>query len=177
MLAIVPESLLTLRSRDFLKGDVVKRSLTNIESATIVDITAEAKLEHAITKEPVDAWVPWNLLGNSMIIEARDKVVFDEWLGTVEEVSRPPQPAGPDLSMTPGEIPGSRLIIGLRRWLGGRTDGWDVSAGRDGRGARTWTDGLGESSFRGCRLRVATLSLRSNIPGDATEGSCRLPLA
>lgn len=115
MLAIIPESLLTLRSRDFLKGDVVKRSLTNIESATIVDITAEVKLEHAITKESLDAWVPWNLLGNSMIIEARDKVVYDEWLGTVEEVSVKPfctswRPANNHLAANTSEAASGRTL-------------------------------------------------------------------
>lgn len=86
-LAIVPEAALVLRSRDFLRGDVVKRSLTNVESATIVDITSEVKLEHAITRELIDDWVPYGLLRNSMTIEARDKVVYDNWIGSVEEVS------------------------------------------------------------------------------------------
>ncbi|OCF32415.1 hypothetical protein I316_05840 [Kwoniella heveanensis BCC8398] len=85
-LSIVPESSLTLSSRDFLKGDVVKRSLTSPESAVIVDMSTQVKLVHAITKAPVEDWVDYKLLKNSLSIEARDRVVYKGWIGTVEEV-------------------------------------------------------------------------------------------
>ncbi|WVQ93025.1 hypothetical protein IAU59_000088 [Kwoniella sp. CBS 9459] len=85
-LSIVPESSLTLSSREFLKGDVVKRSLASPESAVIVDMTTQVKLVHAITQTPLDEWVDYKLLKNSLSIEARDRVVYNGWIGTVEEV-------------------------------------------------------------------------------------------
>ncbi|WVF65350.1 hypothetical protein IAT40_000076 [Kwoniella sp. CBS 6097] len=85
-LSIVPESSLTLSSREFLKGDVVKRSLTDPESAVIVDMSTQVKLVHAITKAPVEDWVEYKVLKNSLSIEARDRVVYKGWIGTVEEV-------------------------------------------------------------------------------------------
>ncbi len=85
-LSIVPEFSLLLYQREFLKGDVVKRSLTAVESAVVVDVKTEVQLEHVITKQRVKGWVPFEKLGNSLKIEARDKVVYDEWIGTVEEV-------------------------------------------------------------------------------------------
>ncbi|WVR08883.1 hypothetical protein IAU60_005942 [Kwoniella sp. DSM 27419] len=85
-LAIVPESTLTLRSREFQKGDVVKRSLTSSESAVVTNITTEVKLQHAISKEAVAGWVDYALLENSLKVEAKDRVVYGGWLGTIEEV-------------------------------------------------------------------------------------------
>ena len=90
-LSIVPESTLLLYQRDFLKGDVVKRSLGAAESAVIVDVRTELQLENAVSHERVKGWVPFERLANSLQIEARDKVVFNEWIGTVIEVD-PPSP-------------------------------------------------------------------------------------
>ncbi|ORY33042.1 hypothetical protein BCR39DRAFT_463825 [Naematelia encephala] len=85
-LTIVPESTLLLYAREFLKGDVVKRSLTAVESAVVTDVRSEVQLEHVINKRPVRAWVPSEKLDSALKIEARDRVVYDEWLGIVEEV-------------------------------------------------------------------------------------------
>ena len=86
-LSIVPESTLLLYQREFMRGDVVKRSLVAVESAIVVDVKTEVQLEHVITHERVRGWVPYEKLASSLQIEARDKVVYDEWIGTVEEVS------------------------------------------------------------------------------------------
>ena len=85
-LAIVPESSLVLFQRDFLKGDVVKRSLTAVESAMVVDIKAEVQLHHALTLQKIRGWVPVNKLSSSIPIEVRDKVVYNNWIGEVVEV-------------------------------------------------------------------------------------------
>lgn len=90
-LSIVPERKYVLFSRDFMRGDVVKRALTQAESAVVVDIESEVRLE-TITRDPSDRlgamsdWVAWKKLKNSLAAEQRDRVVFDEWIGTVEEV-------------------------------------------------------------------------------------------
>lgn len=85
--SIVPESTLSLRTREYIKGDIVKRSLTSIESAVVVDMRTELLLEHSVSKVQAKDWVPQEKTTNAMPFEARDRVVFDEWIGTVEEVS------------------------------------------------------------------------------------------
>ncbi|KIR52646.1 ubiquitin-conjugating enzyme E2 O [Cryptococcus gattii Ru294] len=85
-LAIVPESSLRLFQREFLKGDIVKRSLTSQESALVVNIKTEVKLQHALTGEELDQWVKYEDVSNALKIDARDRVVYGNWVGTVEEV-------------------------------------------------------------------------------------------
>ncbi|OXB36236.1 ubiquitin-conjugating enzyme E2 O [Cryptococcus neoformans] len=85
-LAIVPESTLRLFQREFLKGDIVKRSLTSQESALVVNVKTEIKLQHALTGEELDQWVKYEDVSNALEIDARDRVVYDNWIGTVEEV-------------------------------------------------------------------------------------------
>ncbi|KIR72050.1 ubiquitin-conjugating enzyme E2 O [Cryptococcus deuterogattii CA1014] len=85
-LAIVPESTLRLFQREFLKGDIVKRSLTSQESALVVNIKTEVKLQHALTGEELDQWVKYEDVSNALKIDARDRVVYGNWVGTVEEV-------------------------------------------------------------------------------------------
>jgi len=54
----------------------------------VVESTSEVRLEHVMSKQKIDEWVPYNLLKGAMVLEARDRVIYDEWIGTVEEVSR-----------------------------------------------------------------------------------------
>lgn len=86
-LHITPESSLVLYQREFLRGDIVKRSLTRIESAVVVDTDSEVILQDVVTKQRVKKWVPLKKVKNSLIVEARDRVVYDHWLGSVDEVS------------------------------------------------------------------------------------------
>lgn len=83
---VVPELSLTLFERSFLKGDFVKYSLEDAESAVVVDVKTECLVEHVISGERLAGWVPWEKLRNAVKIEAKDRVVYDEWIGTVEEV-------------------------------------------------------------------------------------------
>ena len=85
-LLIVPESTLSLVQREFLIGDIVKRSLANVESAVVVEVSSEVRLEHVMSKIKVEDWVPYDLLKGAITLEARDKVIYDQWIGTVEEV-------------------------------------------------------------------------------------------
>lgn len=47
----------------------------------------EVQLEHAIDRTKVKGWIPWSKLKSDMAIEARDRVMFGDWVGIVEEVS------------------------------------------------------------------------------------------
>lgn len=83
---VVPELSLQLFERSFLKGDLVKHALTDLESAVVVDVQTECVVEHVMSRERIARPVPWAKLKNAVRIEAKDKVVYDEWIGTVEEV-------------------------------------------------------------------------------------------
>lgn len=69
-----------------MKGDFVKHSLEDPESAVVISVSSECKLEHVISGQRLDGFVPWELLKNDVKVEAKDKVVYDEWVGTIEEV-------------------------------------------------------------------------------------------
>ncbi|CAK9781769.1 hypothetical protein CC85DRAFT_267536 [Cutaneotrichosporon oleaginosum] len=85
-LKVMSEMDLELFERPFVKGDFVKHSLMDAESALVIDVQTECMIEHVISGERISQWVPWDKLRNAVRIEAKDKVVYDEWLGTVEEV-------------------------------------------------------------------------------------------
>lgn len=81
-----PQASLQLFDRQFMKGDLVKHALTDVESAVVISVETECQLEHVISHERIPRWIPWKQLTNAVKIEAKDKVVYDEWIGTVEEV-------------------------------------------------------------------------------------------
>jgi hypothetical protein len=84
---IIPESKLLLLSRDFIKGDTVKRSVTSFEAAVVTDTRTEVLLEHAISREEVKEWVPLEKLKSAVKFEGSDRVVYNQWIGTIMEVS------------------------------------------------------------------------------------------
>ena len=86
-LSIVPESSLSLRQRNFLVGDVVKRSLLHVESGIVIDSEHEVRLTKLIVGDILPGWIPFDKLKSSLILEVKDKVIYDEWFGTIEEVS------------------------------------------------------------------------------------------
>lgn len=111
-LAIVPESSVQLVSREFLTGDLVKRSLTQSKSGIITRLRASVQVEHVFTKQRLDAWIPQEKLKSSLMVERKDKVFFDEWVGSVEDVYEEGQIEG---SLEPSyrvQQPGGSLNIG-----------------------------------------------------------------
>lgn len=65
--------------------------MTSQESALVVNVKTEIKLQHALTGEELDQWVKYEDVSNALEIDARDRVVYDNWIGTVEEVSSIPR--------------------------------------------------------------------------------------
>lgn len=55
----------------------------------MVNVKTEIKLQHALTGEELDQWVKYEDVSNALEIDARDRVVYGNWVGTVEEVSLP----------------------------------------------------------------------------------------
>jgi ubiquitin-conjugating enzyme E2 O len=73
-----------------MRGEFVKRNLTDLESAVVVESNTKVKLESLyLIGYRLPVWVPWNKLANALALERRDKVVYQNWIGTVEEVSVP----------------------------------------------------------------------------------------
>jgi ubiquitin-conjugating enzyme E2 O len=70
-----------------MKGDVVKRSLTDVESAVVMDLESRVRLRHAVAKHRTGGWIPFAQVKNALSMEARDRVFYDQWVGTVEEAS------------------------------------------------------------------------------------------
>lgn len=83
---ILPESTLTLHSRDIQRGEIVKRSLTKPESAVVLETKTEVKLKHCFTGQELDDWVPVDLLAPSIVFERGDRVIYKNWVGTVEAI-------------------------------------------------------------------------------------------
>jgi ubiquitin-conjugating enzyme E2 O len=86
-LAIVPETSLVLYQREFMRGDIVKRSLFDTQSAIVQSMYSEVRLEHVMTKQKLKEWIPFQSLKSSLVVQHRDTVVFENWIGTIEEVS------------------------------------------------------------------------------------------
>lgn len=53
----------------------------------MVNIKTEVKLQHVLTGEELEQWVQYEDVSNALKIDARDRVVYGNWVGTVEEVS------------------------------------------------------------------------------------------
>ena len=58
-----------------------------MNSAVVANVDSEVQLEHVSTHEKIRGWVPQKKLVNSLRIESKDKVVYNDWIGTVEDVS------------------------------------------------------------------------------------------
>lgn len=83
---IVPESSVRLYMRDFQRGDIVKRSLTKPESAVVLESKSEVQLQHCFSGQKVDEWISADLLVPSIVFERGDRVIYNNWVGTVEAV-------------------------------------------------------------------------------------------
>ena len=80
---ILPELDLKLMDRSLQPGDVVKRRIEDVQSAIVLDVRVKARLEHAVSKEPVEGWKSLEDLNTDRQAEIGDYVVYDDWLGQV----------------------------------------------------------------------------------------------
>ncbi|KAK4689375.1 ubiquitin-conjugating enzyme E2 O, partial [Tremellales sp. Uapishka_1] len=85
-LSIVPESSFHLLTRDFARGDFVKRSLTSTESAVVLETFSEVRVSQPVTGEIIDKWIDRRLLRSALPMDTGKKVVYNQWIGTVGEV-------------------------------------------------------------------------------------------
>lgn len=82
---IVPESSLQLWGRDIFAGDTVKRSLLSIESAIVLEAHQEVQLQH-ISGKQYDKWIPADELQAAKPFHRGERVVYQNWIGTIEAV-------------------------------------------------------------------------------------------
>ena len=82
-LSIVPESSLVLFQRCFRTGDIVKRSLTALQSAVITDVKWEILLEQPETKKRTRSWAPFESVKSHRGFEVGDAVAYGNWIGYV----------------------------------------------------------------------------------------------
>lgn len=84
---ILPESQLKLLDRSLQAGDFCKRSVDDIQSGVILDSRMKCRLEHVISKEPVDRWITHEELDTNRQAEIGDYIVYDDWVGQVSTYS------------------------------------------------------------------------------------------
>ena len=97
-----------------------------MDSAVVADVETEVQLEHAITHERIRRWVPHKKLVNSLRLESQDRVIYNNWIGTIDAVSNAHMGLG---STRPIGLSGG--LDRVQRWLfisysGG---GWNSGAG------------------------------------------------
>ncbi|KAH8835912.1 hypothetical protein DL96DRAFT_1576028 [Flagelloscypha sp. PMI_526] len=82
---IVDESQIRLIDRCLQLNDHVKRSTTDLQSATITGMNVRAKVAHAITGELLLDWITEDVLKKRSTAEVGDLVLYDDWVGQVVE--------------------------------------------------------------------------------------------
>lgn len=86
---IVRESDYYLVDRSLQPGDLVKRSVHDVQSGVVLESRVDVKLEHAVSMTQYAPWVSSEELENATEVYVGDYVIYDDWVGQVEEVRRP----------------------------------------------------------------------------------------
>ncbi|KAJ3821801.1 hypothetical protein F5880DRAFT_1579492 [Lentinula raphanica] len=111
---ILSESELTLLDRSFQPGDVVKRNIDDVQSGVILDVRVKFRVEHAISKEPVEGWKTSEDIAESRQAEIGDYVVYEDWVGQVIELYDENIIEVPSGQLVRLPEFGSHLSVGLR---------------------------------------------------------------
>ena len=72
-----------LLDRTFRPGSVCKRFQDDTMSGIVLSTTVSVRLQHAITNELLDRWVPLNDTDPGHELEIGDHIVCDNWVGQV----------------------------------------------------------------------------------------------
>lgn len=86
---IVRETDYYLVDRSMQPGDIVKRSVHDVQSGVILESKVEVKLEHAVSMAQYAGWVWSDELENATEVYIGDYVLYDDWVGQIEEVRSP----------------------------------------------------------------------------------------
>ncbi|KAG8896936.1 hypothetical protein FRB99_008571, partial [Tulasnella sp. 403] len=83
---IVREEDYYIVDRSLQPGDLVKRSVHDVQSGVVLESNVEVKLEHAVSMVQYAGWVSSDELENATEVYVGDYVVYDDWVGLVEEI-------------------------------------------------------------------------------------------
>ncbi|KAI0815073.1 hypothetical protein BC629DRAFT_1469034 [Irpex lacteus] len=83
---ILPESKLELLDRMYQPGDLLKRSIDDVRSGIVTSIDVQARLEHAISHEPIETWKTMDDMEFCIDVDMGDYVVYNDWVGQVVEM-------------------------------------------------------------------------------------------
>lgn len=75
------ESQFQLVDRAFQGGDIVKRNINDVRSGIVLRTQVKARLEHAISGEPLAAWTDATEVIPAMDVEMGDYVIHADWVG------------------------------------------------------------------------------------------------
>ncbi len=68
------------------RGDLVKRTVHDVTSGVVTGASVEVQVEHAVGMDQYSGWIASEDLENAMDLYIGDFVIYDDWVGQVEEV-------------------------------------------------------------------------------------------
>ena len=80
---ICSEDEFELLDRTFRPGSVCKRFQDDTMSGVVLSTNVNIRVQHAITHEPLDRWVPLNETNPGHELEIGDHIIYDNWVGQV----------------------------------------------------------------------------------------------
>ncbi|TCD69895.1 hypothetical protein EIP91_005719 [Steccherinum ochraceum] len=83
---ILHESKLRLVDRTYQPGDLLKRSVDDLQAGVVTSIEVTGLLEHTISGEEIPGWKTTSETDCDLEIDMGDYVVYDDWVGQVVEM-------------------------------------------------------------------------------------------
>ncbi|THH34055.1 hypothetical protein EUX98_g169 [Antrodiella citrinella] len=83
---ILPESKLQLVDRSYQPGDLLKRSVDDVQAGVVTSIEVTGLLEHTINGQEIPGWRSTDETECDLEVDMGDYVVYDDWVGQVIEM-------------------------------------------------------------------------------------------
>ncbi|KAI0355359.1 hypothetical protein OH77DRAFT_1403203 [Trametes cingulata] len=80
---IVSEDVLELVDRMYQPGDLLKRSVDDVRSGTVTSAHVKARLEHAVSGQPIPGWKSMDEVESAVEIDMGEYVIYNDWVGQV----------------------------------------------------------------------------------------------
>ena len=84
---ICSEDEFELLDRTFRPGSVCKRLQDGTMSGIVLNTHVDVRVQHAITHELLDGWLPLDETNPGHELEIGDHVIYDDWVGQVRLVA------------------------------------------------------------------------------------------
>jgi len=92
---ICSEDDFELLDRTFRPGSVCKRFQEDSMSGIVLNTDVNVRVQHAITYELLDRWVPLDETNPGHELEIGDHIIYNDWVGQVRLFPSPPLPCFP----------------------------------------------------------------------------------